>query len=284
MQPGGYGHKFICHISLVVFKSYCKGRVAMDGYETFKSNIYKFTGIDLSSYKERQMKRRIESLISRNRFTSYVDYFTELKTNKILLEEFINYLTINVSEFRRNPQQWDVLEKEIIPSIMAKVKKPKIWSAACSTGEEPYTLVMLMTKFMPLAEIEIMATDIDAGALEKADIGMYNAKATKNLSSENVKRFFDQNGDFYQIKNEVKERVRFKKHNLLEDKYPADCDLIICRNVMIYFTEETKSLMYHKFHDALKPSGVLFVGSTEQIIMPNRYKLTPLKTFFYQKK
>ena len=269
---------------LVVFKSYCKGRIEMEGYESFKSRIYQFTGINLSSYKERQMKRRIESLISRNRFHSYDAYFSELKTDKTLLEEFINYLTINVSEFRRNPQQWDVLEKEIMPSIMAKTKKPKIWSAACSTGEEPYTLVMLMSKFMPLSSVEVFATDIDSGALEKADIGMYNVKATKNLPAEDVKCFFDQNGDFYQIKKEVKDRVRFKKHNLLEDKYPEGCDLVICRNVMIYFTEDTKSVMYHKFHDALKPDGILFVGSTEQIIMPNRYKLNPIKTFFYQKK
>ncbi|RQD67200.1 MAG: protein-glutamate O-methyltransferase CheR [Tindallia sp. MSAO_Bac2] len=256
----------------------------MEGYESFKTKIYQFTGINLSSYKERQMKRRIESLISRNKFSGYESYFSELKKNKDLLEEFINYLTINVSEFRRNPQQWDVLEKDIMPSILQKSKKPKIWSAACSTGEEPYTLVMLMNKFMPLSEIEIHATDIDSGALEKADIGMYNEKATKNLPPDDVKRFFLRNGDFYQIKKEVKDQVKFKKHNLLEDKYPDNCDLIICRNVMIYFTEDTKSVMYHKFHDALKPGGVLFVGSTEQIIMPNRYKLTPLKTFFYQKK
>lgn len=140
-----------------------------------------------------------------------------------------------------------------------------------------------MTRFLPLQEIEIIATDIDKGALEKANIGIYNEKAVKNLDSKDVEGFFTKNGDFYQIKDEVKRRVTFKKHNLLEDDYPSNCDLIICRNVMIYFTEETKSVMYHKFHDALKPKSVLFVGSTEQIILPARYRLAPVKTFFYQR-
>lgn len=255
----------------------------MEGYEPFKERIYKLTGIDLSSYKERQMRRRIESLITRNRMSTYEAYIKALQGDKQLMEEFINYLTINVSEFRRNPQQWDVLENEIIPGLLKNSHRIKIWSAACSTGEEPYTLVMMLARFMPLNEIEILATDIDNGALEKANIGIYNNKAVKNLDSKDVERFFSKNGEFYQIKDEVKRRVSFKKHNLLEDPYPAQCDLIICRNVMIYFTEETKSVMYHKFHDALKPKCVLFVGSTEQIILPNRYHLTPIKTFFYQR-
>ena len=255
----------------------------MEGYDIFKDKIYRMTGINLSSYKERQMKRRIESLISRNQMSSYDQYVKELQHSKQLMEEFINYLTINVSEFRRNPQQWEVLEKDIIPMLMKKTPSLKIWSAACSTGEEPYTLTMMMSRFMPMEKISILATDIDDGALEKAHIGLYNKKAVKNLDQEDVDRFFEKNGDFYQISESVKRQVTFKKHNLLEDEYPQKCDLIICRNVMIYFTEETKSMMYHRFHGALKPGCVLFVGSTEQIILPNRYHLAPIKTFFYQR-
>ncbi|MEN1759374.1 CheR family methyltransferase [Anoxynatronum sibiricum] len=154
----------------------------MEGYEQFKEQVYRLTGIDLSSYKERQMKRRIESLISRNRLSSYDAYLKALQNDKRLMEEFINYLTINVSEFRRNPQQWEVLEKEVIPSLMKSTRKLKIWSAACSTGEEPYTLVMLMSRFIPLTEVDILATDIDAGALEKANSdwtdGVFGRKTT----------------------------------------------------------------------------------------------------------
>ncbi|AOY77240.1 CheR family methyltransferase [Clostridium formicaceticum] len=255
----------------------------MEGYNIFKEKIYKKVGINLSCYKERQMKRRIESLINRNNFTSYDKYFEALNTNTKLLEEFINYLTINVSEFYRNPQQWETLEKEILPNLFKTKNKLKMWSAACSTGEEPYSLAMLLTKFLPLKDIRIIATDIDEGALSKANIGIYSKKSLENLPKEFIDKYFDKVAESYKISENIKNTVTFNKHNLLESPYPDNCDLIICRNVMIYFTEETKNEMYHKFYDSLNNNGVLFVGSTEQIILPHRYKLTPLRTFFYSK-
>lgn len=255
----------------------------MEGYESFKSKIYKKTGIDLNSYKERQMKRRIESLITRNNFSSYDTYFDAISTNKKLMDEFINYLTINVSEFYRNPQQWEILESTIIPNLLKTKSKIKIWSSACSTGEEPYSLVMLLTKFFPLSQISVMATDIDEGALNKAKQGVYSEKSLDNLPKQFIDSFFTKFNGTYKIKDEIKNQVSFKKFNLLEDEYPNQCDLILCRNVMIYFTEEAKNMMYKKFHDSLSNEGVLFVGSTEQIILPNRYNLAPVKTFFYKK-
>lgn len=256
----------------------------MEGYEIFKEKVYKKTGINLSSYKERQMKRRIESLITRNNFSSFDSYFNAINKDPKLLDEFINYLTINVSEFYRNPQQWETLEKNIIPNLLKTKSKLKIWSSACSTGEEPYSLVMLLSKFFPLKEISILATDIDEGALNKAKIGIYSSKSLENLPKSFISSFFDQYNDSYKIKEEVKRQVTFKKFNLLADEYPKQCDLILCRNVMIYFTEEAKNEMYKKFHDSLSNEGILFVGSTEQIILPNRYNLTPVQTFFYKRK
>ncbi len=255
----------------------------MRGYEVFKERIYKKIGINLSSYKERQMKRRIESLINRNGYRSYDEYYQALNKNKLLLEEFINYLTINVSEFYRNPQQWDVLEREILPNLIKTGRKLKVWSAASSTGEEPYSIAMLLTRFLPMNQIEILASDIDREAIAKAKKGLYVKKSLENLPNEFINKYFKKEGENYSISSEIKNKVIFQHHNLLEDNYPNDCDLIICRNVMIYFTEETKNEMYHKFYRALNDDGVLFVGSTEQIILPHRYKLTPVKTFFYTK-
>ena len=149
----------------------------LDNYEGFKEKILRLTGIDLSSYKERQMRRRIDSLIHRNNYDDYDEYFKALTQNSNLYDEFINYLTINVTEFYRNPEQWKVLENEIMPEIMKFNKKPKIWSAACSTGEEPYSLAMMMSRYVDLSSFKILATDIDDAALNKAMVGIYSAKS-----------------------------------------------------------------------------------------------------------
>ena len=252
-------------------------------YEDFKVKVHKLTGLDLSGYKERQMKRRIDSLIKRHGHSTYDTFVLELAKNKDLLDEFMVYLTINVSEFYRNPGQWEILEKEIIPELLKKNNRLKIWSAACSTGEEPYSLVMLMSRFMNLTQIKLFASDFDEGAIAKAKRGIYSPKSLINLPKDFVDNYFVKSVENYEISEKIKSRVEFKKQNLLADKYTDSCDLIVCRNVMIYFTEEAKSEMYTKFRDALSPQGILFVGSTEQIIMPNRFKLEPLKTFFYKR-
>jgi len=252
------------------------------GYESFKEKIFKLTNIDLSCYKERQMKRRIDSLITRNGFNDYDSYYKSLLTDKKLYNEFINYLTINVSEFFRNPSQWEILEKEIIPQLLSIKKNIKVWSAACSTGEEPYSLVMLLSKFMSLNEINILATDIDEDAINKAKIGIYSEKSLANVPSEFIRKYFIKTSNSYKISEEIKKCVEYKKHNLLMDSYPSGCDLICCRNVLIYFTEEAKNDIYFKFSKALSPHGVLFVGSTEQIISAHKYNLFPLRNFFYK--
>lgn len=257
----------------------------VDNYETFKDQIYRLTKINLDSYKERQMKRRIDALIAKHKFSSYISFVDALKKDTVLFDEFINYLTINVSEFYRNPEQWNLLENEILPYLFQKFgNNLKIWSAACSTGDEPYSLVMLLSKFIPLSRIKVLATDIDAQVLEKARLGLYNVKSLKGLPEEFVKKYFKEvNEKTYQISDSIKACVEFKQHNLLLDAYPSNCDLIVCRNVLIYFTEEAKDNIYKNFNLALKKDAILFVGSTEQIIQPQNLNFTSYKSFFYKK-
>ena len=121
---------------------------------------------------------------------TYEEYVKIIKADKALFEQFVNFLTINVSEFYRNPDQWTILEKEILPQILSKTKKPRIWSAACSTGDEPYSLAMLLAKYIPVRDINIIATDIDKQVLEKAKAGLYNVKSLKALPSEFVEKYF----------------------------------------------------------------------------------------------
>ncbi|NSW90448.1 MAG: protein-glutamate O-methyltransferase CheR [Firmicutes bacterium] len=252
-------------------------------YEDFKKEILSITGINLSFYKEKQMKRRIDSLIRKNKFNGYYDYFSALKANKELYNEFINYLTINVSEFYRNPEQWEVLENDILPQLISKKVNLKIWSAACSTGDEPYTLAMILNKFIPLNSIKIIATDIDKEAIDKAKAGIYVYKSMEKLPKEYLDKYFIKTGELYKIKDDLKKCVEFSRLNLLSDLYPQNCDMIVCRNVLIYFTEEAKNIVYIKASQALNSGGILFVGSTEQIIMPGKYNFTPVRTFFYMK-
>ncbi len=254
-------------------------------YEQFKTQVYKLTKIDLSSYKEKQMKRRIDSLIARHKYQTYDDYIEAIKKDSDLFEEFVNYLTINVSEFWRNPEQWDVLENKILPGLIKEANGPlRVWSAACSTGDEPYSLVMLLSKFMPLNRIKIIATDIDKQVIEKAKVGLYSQKSIAGLPEEFKKKFFTKVGlSNYQISEDIKKCVEFREHNLLNDTYPSKLDLIVCRNVLIYFTEDAKEQIYKRFNDALRSGGILFVGSTEQIMNYRELNYSSAHSFFYKK-
>lgn len=253
-------------------------------YEYFIKAIYNLTTIDLGSYKEKQMKRRIDTLIEKHKIVGYDNYVNFLKSNKEAYEEFVSYLTINVSEFYRNPDQWELLDKEIIPELISKFgKNLKIWSAACSTGDEPYSLVMALSKHVPLNQIKIYATDLDVQILEKAKLGLYNAKSIANVPAEFKKKYFTEIGGSYKISDEIKSRVEFKKHNLLKDPYPINYNLIVCRNVLIYFTEEAKVEVFKKFYTSLANKGVLFIGSTEQIINYKEIGYTRKNSFYYEK-
>ncbi len=196
---------------------------------------------------------------------------------------FLDRMTINVSEFWRNPNRWQVFRDKLIPEMAHKSKKLKIWSAACSTGEEPYTIAMILAEKQLLSSAYLLATDIDAGALEKSNEGVYLARSLKEVPEPYLKKYFREVGATYHISGELKRSVNFRRQNLLVDPFESGFDLIVCRNVTIYFTEEAKHQLYHKFAKALKPDGLLFVGSTEQIFSPAQYGLQPAETFFYRK-
>lgn len=253
-------------------------------YEYFKKAVYDLTKIDLNAYKEKQMKRRIDTLIAKHRVTGYDNYVKLLKADKDRFEEFVNYLTINVSEFYRNPSQWEVMDKEIIPELIKKFgRNLKIWSAACSTGDEPYSLVMALSRHLPLNQIKIFATDLDKQVIEKAKIGLYGEKSIAAVPEDLKKKYFTKVGLSYKISDEIKARVEFKEHNLLKDTYPTNYHMIVCRNVLIYFTEEAKDEVFVKFQKSLAQGGVLFIGSTEQIINYREIGLDRKSSFYYYK-
>lgn len=250
----------------------------------FMKKLNDKTNIDLTQYKEAQMKRRLTTLRTKNGYSTFVSYWDALCKDSRLMDEFLDRMTINVSEFWRNPNRWEVLEKKFFPEMLrANGGRLKVWSAACSTGEEPYTLAMILAK-LGGERSTILATDIDQIVLRKAEIGNYIDRAIRDVPASYQSQYFTKNGDgTFDIALSLKKMIKFQQGNLLHDRFDSGFDLIVCRNVMIYFTDEAKSVLYTKFAQALKPGGLLFVGSTEQIFTPNQHDLETAETFFYRR-
>lgn len=193
-------------------------------------------------------------------------------------------MTINVSEFWRNPNRWEVLRDEILPELVGSKRKVKVWSAACSTGEEPYTIAMILDTLGILKESSITASDLDEGALAKAKEGRYMERSLKDVPPETASRYFKQDGMMYRIDEKLKSSINFKKQNLLVDRFDDGYDLIVCRNVMIYFTEEAKNLLYHKFAASLRPGGMLFVGKDRADFLPRTIRAGDGRDVFLSEK
>lgn len=252
-------------------------------FSQFITRIKRKTDIDLSQYKEAQMKRRLTTLRMKNGFTTFQAYYEAIEQNRALLNEFLDRMTINVSEFWRNPARWEVLRDRFLPEMTGAGSRAKIWSAACSTGEEPYTLAMILSEMGVLGRTTLIASDLDNNVLDKAKEGIYLERSLRDVPAALRSRYFKPDEGAYRVADELKKAVQFRQGNLLHDRFDSGYDLIVCRNVMIYFTEEAKHGLYHKFSAALKPGGILFVGSTEQIFSPAQYGFETADTFFYRR-
>ncbi|WP_175991205.1 protein-glutamate O-methyltransferase CheR [Bacillus sp. Marseille-Q1617] len=255
----------------------------VNDYADFILGVKRKTGIDLSLYKEAQMKRRLTALYEKKGFTSFQEYYKSISSDDEHMAEFLDRMTINVSEFYRNYKRWEVLETRILPRILGDKKTLKVWSAACSTGEEPYTLAMMLSDYLPLSNLKILATDLDGNALQRAKNAIYPERSLAEVPAEIKRKFFKMEGSLYKVDEGIRNAVTFKQQNLLADRFDQDFDLIVCRNVLIYFTEEAKDILYKKFNASLKTGGVFFVGSTEQIFNPGQYGFQSEDTFFYKK-
>ena len=251
--------------------------------EEFKAKLKRKTEIDLDLYKAPQMQRRIMNLARRNGYDKYSAYFDKVVQDKDDFAAFIEYLTINVSEFFRTPDKFAKLETDVIPELMKRSSRLNIWSAGCSIGAEPYSLAMILNDMTPNTRHRILATDLDIEILGKAKAGVYNENELKAMSEARKSKYFTRQGDKYAVSPDIKQRIEFKRHNLLKDSFETGFDLILCRNVVIYFTEEAKDQLYANFFKALKPGGILFVGATEAILNFRKLGYTSYQPFFYQK-
>ena len=260
-----------------------------DVYSQVKDSIKRTLKIDLTNYKDEQMKRRLDSWLFRVRANTWNDYFRLLSTDVTELERFRDYLTINVTEFFRDLSRWDTLREEILPHLLNNSTRYrqsgelKFWSAGCSIGAEAYTLAIMMNETAPLQKYSLLATDLDRGALLKARTrGPYMESDIRSLDIVKRQKYFTPAAPYY-VKESLQKNIRFQEHDLLADSFEKGFDLIVCRNVVIYFTAEAKERLYTKFSEALHPSGVLFLGGTELISGPTKYGLQNFGISFYKK-
>lgn len=249
----------------------------------FEEFVYKHYGINLSAYKSKQLFRRVESFITRAGAKDENEFINMIKNDSQLSRKFLDHLTINVSEFFRNKEMFSDLESKIKEYLQPEKNSLKIWSAGCSNGSEPYTLAIIMDKLTPNKSHSIVATDIDLTIIETAKKGLYSKNDIKNVNSDYINKYFDLVGEKYQIKDFIKTKIKFKRHDLILDSYEETVDLILCRNVVIYFTQEAKNDIYRKFYKALKPGGLLFVGATESIYNYREIGFEKASTFIYRK-
>lgn len=252
-------------------------------FEEFRIKASSLIGINLEGYKEKQLKRRIDHLLNYEGFKGYDDYLVALRNDIIQKQLFIDKLTINVSEFFRNKAIFDTLEKDILPKLLEQNPRLKIWSAACSNGAEPYSVAMILNELTPRSMHTIDATDIDDKILEDAHEGLYKKDLVKNVSPARMSKYFTKEEDLFRLDSEIKKKVRFRKHDLLKDRYQSNYDLIICRNVTIYFTREIQNQLYENFKKSLAPGGILFIGATESVLDHKEFGFNKISPWFYQK-
>lgn len=253
-------------------------------FPRFKRQIRDKTGLDLEAYKSQQLERRILAMMRQGNHANLAQFYRHLETSPEAMRLFLDKLTINVSDFFRNPERWRELESTILPAILKANPRPKIWSAGCSIGAEIYSLAMLLAESDRLQSAQLVATDIDEAALAQAKTGIFSDYDVKGVDPARRKRFFTPEPDGrHRISDQLRRSVSYRKLDLLKDRYESRCDLIFCRNVVIYFTEETKREIYDRFYQSLNSGGILFVGGTERIMAYREAGWNMIAPFFYQK-
>ncbi len=234
-------------------------------YEFIKREVLALTGINLNFYKDAQMQRRLNTFLLRSGHSTWRSYFKYVRTDSAELRKLKDYLTINVSSFFRDVEKYKYLRETIIPDVARGRSQLRVWSAGCSRGQEPYTITMLLTELTgAFRKHYLLATDLDLSALDAAQSGgPYTDDDVANVPPNLFKRYFELRDGKHWIKDELRRRITFRQHNLLANSFERDFDLIICRNVVIYFTAPVKEKLYNNFYQALRPGGILFVGGTE---------------------
>jgi chemotaxis protein methyltransferase CheR len=247
-------------------------------YQRFVDLIYKKTGIWFETRKRYFVVKRLDERIAELGLEDYNEYYKLLKFSieQTEMQQLINRLTINETYFFRDFPQLqgfaeDVLLQMVKEKITAGNKRIRLWSAGCSTGEEPYTLAIILLEMLPDPDqwtIEIMASDINTRVLDIARKGFYNSRSIKDVPLEYLKRYFTQRFDTHILNIKIRNMVTFKIINLMKDREmeaQANYDLIFCRNVLIYFDTDSRLSVLNRFYQSLRSEGYIYLGHSESV-------------------
>ncbi|MGC8937400.1 MAG: CheR family methyltransferase [Thermodesulfovibrio sp.] len=246
-------------------------------FKQLRDFIYEKTGIYVPDNKKYFLENRLSRILKEKNLRNFEDYlyFLKYSANKHDIGRLFDAVTTNETFFFREPQQFEVFSNDLIPKIIKENgqmgrKDIKIWSAACSTGEEPYTIAMILLEKPELVSVrkEIYASDISESVLMSARRGMYGSYSVRNVPPQYMAKYFKDSGGIYVLSETVKSMVKFMNINLIEEKEVKQLkgmDVVFCRNVLIYFDDKAKKKAVSLIYDVLRPKGYLFVGTSESL-------------------
>jgi chemotaxis protein methyltransferase CheR len=250
-----------------------------DDFAPFCEAVRAICGVDLLQYKRGQMERRIRTWTARRGTEDLGEYARRLKAEPGELDAFLDRVTINVSQLWRHPEQWTALARTILPELAGR-GRVRAWSAGCSYGAEAYTLAAVCREAIPAARVEITGTDLDHRMVARARAGTFTPEDARGAPRRSVERFFPDG----QATDELRRMVSFETGDLLRMPVPRErYDLVLCRNTVIYFTEQVRDALHGRLVQAIAPGGYLVVGASERVVDPRGLGLTSPFHFIYRK-
>lgn len=240
-------------------------------FDMFRKVIYAESGITFSDTNRSILDSRLKERLREKQLTSAQDYYRLITSNKEEMKLFLDAVTTNLTRFFRNQPHFDALVHYVVPHILELKKnqfdkKIRIWSAGCSTGEEPYTIAMILKDILPAPySFEIMASDISLKSLMVGKQGFYPTSRITGIPEKYLSRYFTKIEDGYQICDELMKTIRFDYHNLKFAPVTRNLDIVFCRNVLIYFDEPAQLQVINHFWDAMAPHSYLYIGHSESL-------------------
>ena len=245
-------------------------------FEKYRNFIYAESGITFTPTNRSILESRLKERLREKKLNSLSDYFKTISSDKEEFKSFLDSITTNLTRFFRNQPHFDALEKHVIPELINNIRKCgvnnviRIWSAGCSTGEEPYTIAMLLSEILPpMWKFEIIASDISLKCLITAKEGFYADTKVDGIPANYLSKYFDKVDGGYHIHPDIQSKIKFDYHNLKNDSGQRGFDIVFCRNVIIYFDEAAQTSVISRFWDAMASKSFLFIGHSESLFGMN---------------